>query len=495
MESPKHHIVMLPFMAHGHLIPFLSLAKKIHQKTNFTITIANTSLNIKYLRSNSVQFSSTDSRIHFYELPFTPAPEYNLPPNTQNSENLPLDLIGEFFASSTSLETPFHDLLLDITAKDGKPPLCVISDTFFGWANDVAKSVGSVNLSFSTGGAYGSIGYMSIWLNLPHRKVDTDEFWVPGFPEECRFERNQLHRFVRDADGNDVWSKFMQKQIGLSLESFGLVCNTVEEVEGLGLDLLRKFVKIPVWGVGPLLPDAMLRDSSQKAPLGNIAQHTGKQPEISAEKCLNWLDLQKSSSVLYISFGSQNSITPSQMMELATGLEKSRKPFIWVIRPPVGFDRKAEFRPEWLPDGFEDRINSTNQGMLVRNWAPQLQILSHKSTGAFLTHCGWNSVMESLSQGVPMMGWPLAGEQAYNSKMLAEEMGVSVELARGLESKISWEEVKNVVEMVMDENGKGAEMRKKAVEIGRLIRESVKENGSSSKVLDEIVSMLLSRVR
>ncbi|XP_065869391.1 UDP-glycosyltransferase 92A1-like [Euphorbia lathyris] len=492
MDSTKHHIVMLPFMAHGHLIPFLSLAKKIHHKTGFTITIANTPLNIKYLRST---FNSIESEIQLFELPFTAAADYGLPPNTENSENLPLDLIGQFFASSTALKTPVHDLLSDIVAKEGKPPICVISDIFFGWANDVAKSVGSVNLSFSTCGAYGSLAFISLWLNLPHRKVDSDEFQIPGFPESCRFHITQLHHFIRNADGSDVWSKFMQPQIALSLQSAGLLCNTVEEIEVLGLDLLRKFVKIPVWSVGPLLPSSMLNNSSEKVPICNIAQHTGKQTGISAEKCLNWLDLQRTSSVLYLSFGSQNSITPSQMMELATGLEESKKPFIWVIRPPVGFDRKAEFKSEWLPEGFEDRISTTKQGMLVRNWAPQLEILSHKSTGAFLSHCGWNSVMESLSQGVPIIGWPLAAEQAYNSKMLVEEMGVSVELARGLQSTISWKEVKNVVEIVMDENGKGGEMRKKAIEIGKMIRESVNEKGSSGKALDDIVSMLLSITR
>ena len=83
------------------------------------------------------------------------------------------------------------------------------------------------------------------------------------------------------------------------------------------------------------------------------------------------------------------------MMELAIGLEASAKSFLWVITPPVGFDLRAEFRSEWLPEGFEEIIKETKQGLLVRNWAPQLEILSHKSTGAFLSHCGWNSVLES----------------------------------------------------------------------------------------------------
>ncbi|GJV21130.1 UDP-glycosyltransferase 92A1-like protein [Tanacetum coccineum] len=141
------------------------------------------------------------------------------------------------------------------------------------------------------------------------------------------------------------------------------------------------------------------------------------------------------------------------MMELAKGLEESKKPFIWVIRPRIGYDLQGEFRPEWLPLGFEERIGK--QGLMVHNWAPQLEILCHMSTGAFLTHCGWNSVMESLSQGVPLIGWPLAAEQGYNAKMLVEEMGVCVVLARGVHSRIEKEGVRRVIEAVLDKSEYG----------------------------------------
>ncbi|KAJ9178443.1 hypothetical protein P3X46_010323 [Hevea brasiliensis] len=500
MGSQNEHIVMLPFMAHGHLIPFLALARQIRRRTGFTVTIANTPFNIQYLRSTINSSSSPpEPNICLVELPFSVA-DYGLPANTENSENLPLDLIGKFFTASTGLKNPVHCLLSDIVAKEGKPPLCVISDVFFGWANEVAKSVGTVNLSFSTGGAYGSLAYISLWLNLPHRQAGSDKFHLPGFPDSCRFHITQLHQFLRNADGTDLWSKFMQPQISLSLQSFGFLCNTAEEIEPLALEWLRKYIKLSVWTIGPLLPPAVLNGSSISFSGSSISiQRAGKQPGISTKSCLEWLDLHSPGSVLYISFGSQNSISPSQMMELAIGLEESSKPFIWVIRPPVGFDRKAEFKAEWLPEGFEELINNRKKGLLVRNWAPQLEILSHKSTGAFLSHCGWNSVLESLSQGVPIIGWPLAAEQAYNSKMLAEEMGVSVELTRGLQSNITWKEVKKVVDLVIEPKGKGNDMRNRAMEIRKLMRASATEEGeeigSSVKALDDLVKTLLSRRR
>ncbi|KAF7133081.1 hypothetical protein RHSIM_Rhsim09G0078400 [Rhododendron simsii] len=492
MDTAEEHIVMLPFMAHGHLIPFLALARQIHQTTNFTITIATTPLNIAYLRSavSSDPTLSHSTRLRLAALPFNSS-DHNLPPNTENTESLPLNQIINLFHSSAALEPPSHRLVADIAAQEGRPPICIVSDVFNGWASRVAERINTTNVSFSTGGAYGTAAYMSVWLNLPHKSTDTDEFPVPGFPDSCRFHRSMLHQFIRAADGTDSWSRFFQTQISLSLGSSGWLCNTAEEVEVSGMEILRKYIAKPVWSIGPLLPPAMLNSNSS-----TLTQHSGKESGISTQKCVEWLDSKPKSSVVYISFGSQNTISSSQMMELAKGLEQSGKPFIWVVRPPVGFDQKGEFRSEWLPKGFEDRVSDGKQGLLVRKWAPQSDILRHKSTAVFLSHCGWNSVMEGLSQGVPIIGWPLAAEQAYNAKMMVDEMGVCVELARGVGSGVEAEEVRKVVELVTEEGGKGGEMRRKAVEIGETMKAAIREEGgrkgSSLKAMDDFVSAIVS---
>ena len=339
----------------------------------------------------------------------------------------------------------------------------------------MARSFGSTGIAFVTGGGYGYAAYISIWNELPHRNFDDDEdFPLPGFPENHRFRRSQFHRYLRAADGSDNWSLFFQPQLRLSMSCSGWLCNTVEEFEPLGLKILRNYVKVPVWAIGPLIPEPKSSSSSR-------------------DKCIQWLNSQKPDSVLYISFGSQNTISPIQMMELALGLELSKKPFVWVIRPPFGFDINGEIRPEWLPEGFQDRITKNKQGMLVHKWAPQMEILAHESTGAFLTHCGWNSVLEGLREGVPLITWPLAAEQAYNSKMLVEEMGVALELTRGLEGELSKEEVKRVVELVLG----GGEIKKKAVEAGKKLKEAVRVDdklgfkGSSIKAVDDFIDAVV----
>ena len=181
------------------------------------------------------------------------------------------------------------------------------------------------------------------------------------------------------------------------------------------------------------------------------------------------------------------------MLELAHGLEESGKAFIWMVRPPLGHDMKAEFRAEWLPERFEERMKERNGGLLIRNWAPQLDILSHEAVGAFLSHCGWNSMVESLSQGVPMIGWPMAAEQAYNSKMMVEEMGVGLELTRGREREFRRGKVKKMIEMVMGEGGKGEEMRKKAAIVKDKMTAAVEdynEKGSSVRSLEEFLAVI-----
>lgn len=308
---------------------------------------------------------------------------------------------------------------------------------------------------------------------------------MPGFPDRCHLRRDQLNSYLRSADGDDPWSRFMQPQISLSLKSHGWLCNTVEEIETLGLEVMRNYIKRPVWSI-----------VASSSLIKNI--YNGKEVGISSKKCHEWLDEQQPESVVYVSFGSQNTIGSSQMKELAKGLEKSEKPFVWVVRPPLGFDMKGEFRKEWLPDGFEERMRETKQGLIVKNWAPQLEILSHKSTAVFLSHCGWNSIMESLSRGVPIVAWPLGAEQVYNSKMLREEMGVSLELTRGVESCVGDDEVKKVMDLVMDGNGKGGEMKKKATLVKELIRvanirENGKPKGSSVKALNDFLAYVIAK--
>jgi hypothetical protein len=215
MSSHDQHIIMLTFLAHGHLIPFLALARQLHQTTGFTITIVSTPLNIQYLQST---ISSDSLDIHLAELPFC-STDHGLPPNVENTENLSFHNVPIFCHASVTLEAPFRRLVRDIMDKEsgGRPPLCIISDMFFGWAVNVAKSVGSVSITFTTCGAYGTAAYISFWLHLPHLHRDCEEFFkLPGFPDSHRFHRSQLSPLAKVTDGTLNFKVFFFKKKKLS---------------------------------------------------------------------------------------------------------------------------------------------------------------------------------------------------------------------------------------------------------------------------------------
>ncbi|KAG6742844.1 hypothetical protein POTOM_053785 [Populus tomentosa] len=231
---------MLPFLAHGHLIPFLALARQIHQATGFKISIASTPLNIQYLSStfNSSSDEPENDHIHLLELPFC-STDNDLPPNTENSENLSLDSIGKLLSASLSLRKPFHSLVSDIAAKQGHPPLCIYQ-------------------MFSLDG---QLKLRAVW-----GLSDSDEFHLPGFPDSCRFHINQLHHFLRNADGTDSWSKFFQSQFSLSMQSFGWASSSATIV------LKNDYSSLSV------------------AASGISTRRAGKKLEISIEKCMEWLE-------------------------------------------------------------------------------------------------------------------------------------------------------------------------------------------------------------
>ncbi|KAJ7980739.1 Glycosyltransferase [Quillaja saponaria] len=443
MARREENIVLFPFMAQGHIIPFMALALQLEQRTNYSVTIVNTPLNIKKLRSSLPPSSS----IHLFELPFNSS-DHGLPPNTENTDILPYNLVLRLLESSTSVRPSFKQLvqkLIDTQLGHGQARVCIIADLFFGWTASVAKELGVFHAFFSLTSVYGLACYYSFWMNLPYKKENSDEFSFPDFPEANRIHKSQLPRYMLEADGADAWTVFQTKNFSEWVHTDGILSNSVEEFDQLGLQYFRRKFGRKVWTIGPVLSTG----SRERA---------GREYGIGPELCREWLNTKPLSSVLYVSFGSMNTISPSQMMQLAMALEESGTNFIWVVRPPIGFDINSEFKDnEWFPEGFQERI----QG-----------------------------------HGVPILGWPIAAEQFFNSKLLEEEVGVSVEVARGKSSEVRHEDIAAKIELVMDETQKGKEMKRKACEVRDIIKIAMKDEegfqGSSAKGMNDFLSTLVS---
>ncbi|KAJ0084295.1 hypothetical protein Patl1_29807 [Pistacia atlantica] len=481
MAQTKENIVMFPFMAQGHINPFLSLARRIEKANKYIITFVNTPLNIKKLRSSLPQNSS----IHLIELPFSSL-DFGLPPNTENVESLPDHLFYNFFQASLSLKPHFGKLISNlINQQNGQKPMCIISDMLLGWCEEIAQEFGIYQAMFISSSGFASACYYSLWMNLPHQSTDSDEFMLPDFPEGSTIHVTQMEEVLRAADGTDIASVFLREELFCHWgKADGILFNTVEEIDKTGLMYFRRKFGRKVWPIGPVI----LSPGSQA--------RTGRDFGISQEECKNWLDEKPSCSVLYVSFGSQYTLSASNMIQLAMALEGCGKNFIWVVRPPLCSDSNSELKANaWLPEGFEERIKESGCGLLVCKWAPQVDILSHKSLSAFLSHCGWNSAIESLSHGVPMIGWPLVADQFYNVKFLEEQIGACVEVARGRSCEVFHEELVAKIEMVMNETEKGKEMRKKAWEVKEIIDNAIKDEenfkGSSMETMDQFLDAAL----
>ncbi|PPR90076.1 hypothetical protein GOBAR_AA30606 [Gossypium barbadense] len=217
-------------------------------------------------------------------------------------------------------------------------------------------------------------------------------------------------------------------------------------------------------------------------PIGPIIKQEETLSVIDVE-CLKWLDKQPPDSVIFVTFGSGGTLSFEQQTELAWGLELSQQRFIWVVRKPTDSTSAGTFfnagetnenDPKvYLPEGFLDRTQG--MGFVVSSWAPQVTILGHHSTGGFLSHCGWNSILESIVHGVPLVTWPLYAEQKMNSTMLVEDIGMAIKpkMEAGQQTIVGRKEIEKVVRMVME----GEE--------GKVIRSRVKElKESATKALD-----------
>ncbi|XP_062213845.1 UDP-glycosyltransferase 92A1-like [Phragmites australis] len=469
-ESGAGHLLLFPFLAQGHLIPFLNLAKRIDSlgqragsggRRSLAITIVSTSRNVASLR----RAVPAGSSIGFADLPFSPS-DHGLPPDAEGADVIPLQAFPAFYFATESLRPPFEKLVSELAAREGCKNVCVLADIFLGWTAESASALGVQHRVFLTSGAYASAVTFSIWLcppTFPRPANPDDEQALFDFPDVRLRYVQFLNMVVTEVRASNPMMLYLCRMLNLHFHhSGGLVINTSEEIEPKGLHLIGKLSGLPTFAVGPLIGG---RTPSDTPPDGDV--------------CIEFLDSKPPASVLYVSFGSQNTIPASQMMELARGLEASGRPFIWVVRAPVEFDGAEEFRAEWLPDGFEDRVAAAAQGVVVRQWAPQVAILAHASTGAFLSHCGWNSVLESLWHSVPVVSWPLMSDQLFDSRML-EELGVGVEVASGRMSGglvKGWEHVRDVVETVLGDGEKARDMRQKAAELKELARAAVNADG------------------
>ncbi|OEL32549.1 UDP-glycosyltransferase 71A15 [Dichanthelium oligosanthes] len=266
------------------------------------------------------------------------------------------------------------------------------------------------------------------------------------------------------------------------MEAAGIIVNTVAELEPPVLTAIAEGRCVPgrraptVHPIGPVVPFK---------PAG------GEQPH----ECVRWLDAHPPASVVLLCFGSMGGSFPSlQVREIAEGLERSGHRFLWVLRgpPPAGspYPTDADVH-ELLPEGFLERTKG--RGLVWPKWAPQKDILANAAVGGFVTHCGWNSVLESLWHGVPMAPWPLYAEQHLNAFELVSVMGVAVamEVDRKRDNFVEAAELERALRSLMGGSEEGRKAREKATEAKALCRKAVEDGGSSDVSVQKLAREII----
>ncbi|CAF2085557.1 unnamed protein product [Brassica napus] len=437
--AEKRRIVLVPFPAQGHITPMMQLGQALSFK-GFSITVAQGAYN---------QVSSSQ---HFPTFQFVTIPE-SVPVSQKES----LGLVEFLMKLNKNSEARFKDCVAELLLENGNDFACIIYDELMYFSEAAAKEFKIPSVILSTASA---TNHACSYPEVQDKVVENlDPLRYKNLPISGM---GPLDRFL------DICREVFNKRTASAV-----IINTASCLESSSLSWLQQELNIPVFPLGPLHITASANSSLLEED----------------RSCIEWLNKQVPRSVIYISLGSKAQMEAKEVMEMAWGLCDSNQPFLWVISDNQNFlwvIRPGSIRgSEWLeslPEEFSDIV--LDKGYIVK-WAPQKEVLAHPAVGGFWSHCGWNSTLESLGEGVPMICKPFTGDQKVNARYLecVWKIGMQVEgdLDRGA--------VERAVRRLMV-GGEGEEMRKRAVSLKEKLRRSVRSGGSSHNSLEEFVNFL-----
>jgi hypothetical protein len=288
---------------------------------------------------------------------------------------------------------------------------------------------------------------------------------IPGMPS---LRLSELPSFCLATDSSDFFFQNVINQSQGTLLADGLILNTFDELEGPVLEALS--VNFPVYAIGPLLLSQSFHCKEKDGFLDEVSMWKEER------SCFTWLGTRKPSSVMYVCLGSLAVLSNEQLLEFAWGLASSNQSFLWVVRPDIVHGESAVLPKEFMEE-------TRDRGLLV-GWAPQIKVLSHPSVGGFLTHSGWNSTLESISTGVPMICWPFFAEQQTNTKFVCEEWGIGLQMKK----TVRREELALLVCNLM-KGEVGDEIRRRIRQVKETAERAVEEGGSSHN-LDKLLNQI-----
>ena len=466
---------MLPFLSPGHMIPLGDIAA-LFASHGQQVTIITTPSNAHFFTKSLSSVDPFFLRLHIIDFP---SQQVDLPDGVESlSSTTNPDTMAKILKGAMLLHEPIREFV----EKD--QPDYIIADCVYPWINDLANKPHISTIAFTAFFLFTVSLIESLRINRSYsdKNSSSSSFVDPSFP----------HSITLCSTTPKLYIAFEERMLESIRKSKGLIINNFAELDGE--DCIKHYEKTmgnKAWHLGPtcLIPKTF----DEKSIRGN-------ESVVSTHECLSWLNSKQDYSVLYICFGSIAYFTDKQLYEIASGIENSGHEFVWVVPEKKGKeDESEEEKEKWLPKGFEERNIENKKGFIIRGWAPQVMILSHVAVGAFMTHCGSNSMIEAVSAGIPMITWPVQGEQFYNEKLITVVRRTGVEVGatewtvhayKSKEKVVSRHSIEKAVRRLMDDGDEAKEIRRRAHEFRRKATHAVEEGGSSHNNLLALIDDL-----
>nr|AFJ53008.1 UDP-glycosyltransferase 1 [Linum usitatissimum] len=466
------HVLIFPFPVQGHVNSMLKLAELLSLAAGGGIRI--TFLNSDCTHNRLLQFSDAESRFSVYPgFQFKTIDDHRIPMEKLTKGDKVLDLVG---AMESEMKPDFRDML----SRMDPPVTCVIGDGLLGFIREVSMELGIPVIRFRT------ISPCCFWVNyclpdlieageLPIQDMDRKISKVPGM--ESFLRSRDLPGMCRVSGLDDPTLVMLINATRESPPLSPLILNTFEDLDSSVLSQIRRHFP-QTYAIGPLHQhlESRLRTMSFGSQ-NNINTQSSSSNSLWKEEasCLKWLDQQPEGSVLYVNFGSITVMTADRIVEFWEGLSSSKHRFLWVMRPGLIPDKELEKIPQEILNQKEGFYK------VVVGWAPQEEVLNHAAVGGFLTHSGWNSTLESVAAGVPMICWPFFADQLVNSRVVSEVYNLGLDMKDVCDRKV----VERMVNDLMDE--RKDEFQSLAAKMAALAKGSVSEGGSSCRNLEVLI--------
>ncbi|KAI5683002.1 hypothetical protein M9H77_04230 [Catharanthus roseus] len=474
MAMKTAELVFVPSPGIGHLLSTVELAKILvnqDHRLSITLLIMKFPFETKIAKYTKSFYESPIPRLKFIEI------KEDQPSSSERYKST------FFYDFIDSHKGKVRDVLSEISISEKSQLSGVIVDMFCTSMIDVANEFGVPSYVYYTSGA----AMLGLVLHFQHLRDDLNEDIIEYKDKDTDFTVptyiNPLHSKVLPSVlfDNEEGSKLFLDQAKRYRETKGIIINTFLELESHSVTALSEDPNIPpVYTAGPIL---------------NLKSEASQESEL----ILKWLNLQPESSVVFLCFGSYGSFSAEQVKEIAIALENSGHRFLWSLRrpPPEGkMEPPSEYEnlEEILPEGFLKRTAETGK---IIGWAPQIEVLSHSAVGGFVSHCGWNSTLESVWCGVPMATWPIYAEQQLNAFEMVKDLEMAVEIKIDYRREV-WttnseilgaDLIEERIRCLMDPENK---IRSKVKEMQRKSSSTLKEGGSSwssiRRFIDSVVT-------